>query len=556
MNLRLIFSFVILLLPSLLFADEVSSDQQTVQDGSVLDVQSIIRDRVENGPATCLSVGIIDEKGARRFNYGTLSTTDKKQANEHTLYEIGSITKTFTALLLAHLIQTGKADLDDPIDKYLPITVNVPDWKGKKITLRHLATHTSSLPRLPTNLHANNHEEEYENYTLTDLYYFLNNYELSEPPGTRYVYSNYALGVLGHVLSDMVGQDFVQLMQKEVIGKMGMTSTTFRLSTAEESQKALPYSRAGKRTANWDMPTLQGAGALKSSLNDMLIYLAYNMGRTGSSLSPAIEMTHKKSYLIAQKDDVSHWIGLNWMIKQYRNGPEFIWHSGGTAGYSSFIGFNKKRGIGVVVLSNSSKPIIDIGSHILNKKIPLKKSAQPTAYQTHKRIGLDIGLTTDDKTLPTARVFYNYFWGPFDFFQFKPFLGISNFAIKDHLVDSSIKHSVNFKVLEAGFLFDFGNIFNILFPNTLLAHVTLQQGMKLNRVFQVDSSNLSSTDLTPHFPVVSVQQISKVGYNIGIFSICVEIDSELQHLDKEKRYSRFGTSKGTSVNKITISHYF
>src|SRR5699024_2066700 len=158
-------------------------DMQTVK-------QSIQR-RLDEGDILGISIAYINVDGSVNFySYGFLSTDKQKQVSKNTIYEIGSVSKTFTSLILSRLVLQHKVALDDPINKYLPDSLHVPSYHGQKITLKSLATHTSGLPRMPSNFFPKNILNPYANYAVSYLYYFLDHYKLARKPGTSFQYSN------------------------------------------------------------------------------------------------------------------------------------------------------------------------------------------------------------------------------------------------------------------------------------------------------------------------------------------------------------------------------
>src|SRR5436190_17681405 len=134
-------------------------------------------------------VGMVDEQGSRIVHYGKLDNGSDQDVDGDTLFEIGSDTKTFTALLLQDMIDRGQMRLDDPVVRYLPPSVKVPTYGGKEITLRHLATHTSGLPSIPANLDPWRADNPYADYTVQKLYAFLADYRLTRAPGEKSEYS-------------------------------------------------------------------------------------------------------------------------------------------------------------------------------------------------------------------------------------------------------------------------------------------------------------------------------------------------------------------------------
>ncbi|MGC1520781.1 MAG: serine hydrolase, partial [Steroidobacteraceae bacterium] len=161
-------------------------------------------------------VGVIDAKGRRIVAYGSLEKADKRPLDGDTVFEIGSITKVFTSLLLADMVQRGEVKLDDPIAKYLPASAKVPERNGHSITLVDLATHTSALPRMPANFRPKDPANPYADYTDEQLYAFLSSYELIRDVGAKYEYSNLGFGLLGQGLAHRAGTDYETLVETRI----------------------------------------------------------------------------------------------------------------------------------------------------------------------------------------------------------------------------------------------------------------------------------------------------------------------------------------------------
>jgi serine-type D-Ala-D-Ala carboxypeptidase/endopeptidase len=158
-------------------------------------------------------VGVIDAKGRRVVSYGSLAKDDKRPLNGDTVYEIGSMTKVFTSLILMDMVQKGEVALTDPISKYLPATVKVPERNDKKITLADLSTQSSGLPRMPTNFTPTDALNPYADYSVEQMYQFISGYELTRDIGEKYEYSNLGVGLLGHVLTLRAGKDYETLVR-------------------------------------------------------------------------------------------------------------------------------------------------------------------------------------------------------------------------------------------------------------------------------------------------------------------------------------------------------
>ncbi|MCZ6681504.1 MAG: serine hydrolase [Candidatus Poribacteria bacterium] len=332
-----------------------------------VDIEKIIRERVDNGWSVGTVVGLIDSNGPRFYSYGKLSHGGDQPVDENTIYEIGSVTKVFTSLLLADMVEKGELRLDDPIEKFLPDTVKVPMYDGKKITLEHLATHTSGLPRMPDNLTPKNARNPYADYTVEQMYDFLSNYTLEIDIGSITEYSNFGAGLLGHILARKAGMSYEQLVVDGICNELKMDDTRITLSPAQEKRFAKGHMGEAEMP-NWDFLALAGAGALRSSAQDMLKFLAANLGLNKTELYPAMQNTHKARHE-AESPDMK--IALGWHVST-KYDTEIIWHNGGTGGYKSFIGFHPKKKIGVVVLSNSTQSIDDIGYHLLDGRYELE----------------------------------------------------------------------------------------------------------------------------------------------------------------------------------------
>ena len=335
-------------------------------------IMELLRERVDVAKASPgIVVGIIDEQGTRVVSYGNPKQGSAVVVDGETLYEIGSVTKVFTTELLADMVVKGEVKLEDPVSKYLPASVKVPERNGRQITLLDLATQTSALPRLPDNMAPADSNNPYADYTVEQLYKFLSSYTLTRDIGAKYEYSNLGMGLLGHVLALKAGTNYEALVTARLCRPLGMKDTAITLSADAQKRLASGHSRIGQPVSNWDIPTLAGAGALRSTVDDMLKFVAANLTLTNAALKDAMSMTHTPRVDVGPGMKIS----LGWHVATSR-GAELVWHNGGTGGYRSFIGFDKQRQRGVVVLSNSENGIDDLGFHLLEPKYPLEKMAK------------------------------------------------------------------------------------------------------------------------------------------------------------------------------------
>jgi CubicO group peptidase (beta-lactamase class C family) len=333
-------------------------------------VKQILVDRIDRDhQGVGIVVGLTGPGGRRIIGYGRRDVGDDAPLAAHTMFEIGSISKVFTSLVLADMVTRHEIALTDPIEKFLPSGVTAPTRNGKSITLEDLSTHTSGLPRLPTNLKPTDPTNPYADYSVDQLYQFLSTYTLTRDIGSQYEYSNLGGGLLGHVLGRRAGLSYEALVRERVTGPLAMPNTSIALTPDQRARLAVGHDAQLKAVPNWDLPTLAGAGALRSCADDMLTFVEAAMGAKPTPLASAF------GTMLATRRPTGNpnmEVALAWHIVS-RNGRDIVWHNGGTGGYRSFIGYDKAAGVGVVVLSNTSTAmgVDDIGLHLLDRRNPL-----------------------------------------------------------------------------------------------------------------------------------------------------------------------------------------
>jgi serine-type D-Ala-D-Ala carboxypeptidase/endopeptidase len=312
-------------------------------------------------PHASIVVGIITPNSTQVYGYGNISKANSTKVNGNTIFDIASITKTFTTTLLADMVKQGLVNQDDPIEKYLGATVKVPTYNGHKITLESLATHTSGLPDFPAGWIRNH------TYTTQQVYNFLSNTQFRSEPGTKANYSDFGMGLLGHILSIRAGVPYAQLVKDRILSVLGMdstgiamNSTAITLSDAIKSRLAKGHIDGKEVNLEFIPQAIQAAGALHSTANDLLKYLAANIGLIHTSINDIIQETHLIRHEYSQAPTLHFasnnnkslsvsYVGLGWFIDT-NLGTEVIQHSGGIDGYSSFIGFNPTKQQGAVLL--------------------------------------------------------------------------------------------------------------------------------------------------------------------------------------------------------------
>jgi CubicO group peptidase (beta-lactamase class C family) len=341
-------------------------------------IRAVIKERVDAKLSTGIVVGVLEPNGQRRIiAYGASGTSRPLDGNS--VFEIGSITKTFTAAVLADMVKRGELRYGDPVAKFLPASVKVPSRNGREITLFDLATQSSGLPYMPSNLKPKDASNPFADYTTEAMYEFLSSYTLTRDIGSQYEYSNFGVGLLGHVLALHAGLDLETLYRRRLLDPLGMPDTRITLTPSMRARLALGHSAKGEVVPNWDIGALSGAGALRSTVNDMLTYIAANLNAdvdsAGIPLAPALHATHLRR---RDAGSTQMGIGLAWHIVNRPDNGVIIWHNGGTGGYRTFSGYDPIRRNGIVVLTNANIPADDIGFHLIAPAIPLHPPQLPS----------------------------------------------------------------------------------------------------------------------------------------------------------------------------------
>lgn len=368
---------VLFLCAALLSADAARAQPSAPTLPPDAQIRQILAERIDVQQQNVgIVVGVIDAAGRRVVAHGSFDTSGARRVDGDTIFEIGSVTKVFTSLLLADAVSRGEMALTDPVSKHLPPDVKVPQRAGQQITLQDLAMHHSALPRLPANLKPASPANPYADYTVQQLYEFLSGHELTRDIGSRYEYSNLGAGLLGQLVARRAGMEYEALIKKRIAEPLGMKDTAIVLDAVLMQRLATGHNAQRRPVPNWDLPTLAGAGALRSTVNDLLNFLAAQLGYTTSPLTPVMRSTFVNRRPTGAPGME---IALGWHVQTTAGGREIVWHNGGTGGYRSYIGFDPKARIGVVALSNMSTAagVDDIGRHLLDSSLPLVKPSPP-----------------------------------------------------------------------------------------------------------------------------------------------------------------------------------
>ncbi|HET9369299.1 MAG TPA: serine hydrolase [Vicinamibacterales bacterium] len=315
-------------------------------------------------------LGILDEDGSTRVLSNGAAGAGARPLGPRTVFEIGSINKTFTGTLLADMAAKKDVALTDPISKYLPAGVTAPSRNGKQITLLDLATHRSGLPRLPDNHVPADWRNPYADYTVEKLYAFLSTHQLRRDPGAEAEYSNLGFGLLGHLLARAAGTSYQQLVKSRVLDPLGMTMTGYALDGAIAEWMAKGHNK-GEVVPFWfATEAIEGAGGLRSNLDDMMKYLKAQVGPANTALQKA--MRDAATERAALPGGAA--IGLGWQLVKVGD-RTLVAHGGGTGGFSTYIGFDPGKRVGFVMLTNTTSFPDDIGMDFLRRGPPLPITA-------------------------------------------------------------------------------------------------------------------------------------------------------------------------------------
>lgn len=326
-----------------------------------------IQQRIDEGYHLSTIIGVMDAEGVRYYSFGQLSLSSDAKPDENSIYEIGSITKTFTAILFSDLFLKKELSMDDSLQTLLPGS-NISSQENNPVTLKHLLTHTSGLPREPTNMDAGS-DDRYAKYTITDMYEFLREYSFPRKIENQYEYSNAGYGILGLIAEVKGGMSYEELITIRICDVLGMKDTRITLTDEQKDRLAKGF-RYGQSPSELDLGQFQAMGGLRSTASDMLRFLAANLGLEQSQLFNAMQFSHQPLVLKTGSENVE--IGLAWeILHRKESGQTITYHTGGTNGFVNFAGFNKQTMKAVVVLNSGRRYFSDIGFHILDPTYPI-----------------------------------------------------------------------------------------------------------------------------------------------------------------------------------------
>jgi CubicO group peptidase (beta-lactamase class C family) len=321
----------------------------------------------------CVAAAVV-EPGRITRSYACADPGEVSRIDDHTAFEIGSISKTMTAALLADLVRHGKASLDDPLSAYLPARTPVPSFKGQPILLRHLVTHFAGLPAQATRMAPVDPRNPYADVDPRMLFAALADVRLDQPPGTRFEYSTWGYMLLSYAVAHRAGLDYETLARRSLFEPFGMDGAYVTRPPAG-IRKAAGHTE-GRAIPEWTFPTdLAGTGGVRATLPDMIRYLQAQLGQIDAPVGPALVLSQQR---LAVEPD----IGMGWFMIQ-AGGRVLHTHDGGTGGFSSVMIFDRPGRRGVVLLSDTSWTpqigITELGLHLLDMgPAPLRQRETPS----------------------------------------------------------------------------------------------------------------------------------------------------------------------------------
>ena len=333
------------------------------------DLDATVARRIDGDrTGACLAVAVVDKDGVAR-TFHCAREKDRARIGADSAFEIGSVSKTMMGTLLAGMIESGKASLDDRLADWLPEGTRVPDYQGKPILLRHVVTHTSGLPALPPGLPIADMGDPYAKMTPRDILDALGRTTLERAPGTQFEYSNFASMVLSRAIARRAGTDFESLLRRELFQPLGM-KTAYVNKRPDGVRVAQGHAQTGAEVPAWHFATdLAGVGGVHATLDDMVRYVQGQLGLIETPIGKALELTHRQ--VNAQPP-----MGMNWMIGHIGS-RAVLAHEGGTGGFSSLVAFDPARRRGVVILSDTALTAVgglgDLGFHLIDASMPLGK---------------------------------------------------------------------------------------------------------------------------------------------------------------------------------------
>lgn len=320
-------------------------------------------------------IGIVNQKGRQIYSVGA---SDKLNIPiEDRFFEIGSISKVFTAILFQTMVSDKLVQLNDPVIKYEPRYAKAFSADGKEVTLNDLITHHANLPRNPSNIKVQDNMNPYASYEINDLDMLLSNHKLKKYK-RKFKYSNLGVGILGNILAGILETDYEKAINSRICKPLGLHDTYAHLNDSDRQRMIVSY-RRNKEIPQFSIPALLGAGVLKSTLNDMLTFLEANLGLVECPLHQILNQTHKIQSDIRVNNNTQ--MGLGWMVTQDKQTRENIhWHNGGTVGFNTYIGMKKEKKTGIIIATTQKHSMWKLIKILLGLNEPIADEIATDVY--------------------------------------------------------------------------------------------------------------------------------------------------------------------------------
>ncbi len=390
---------------------------------------------VENRVVDGLSVGYLEGEHYGSVHLGSSNQAGKK-ADNLTVYEIGSVSKVFTSLLLADAVVRGEIDLNATADIVNPAKIRLPSRDDTAIKWIDLSTHRAGLPRLPDNLPLTDLKNPYRDYDSKKAAAFLNQYKLPRPPGDSQEYSNLGASVLGYLVAQNAGQSYQQVLRERIAQPLRMTDCTVSLTSEQTKRLATPHNKFGSATLPWTFADLPGAGGIQATMRDMMRFAKAQLTPPTGPLGDAIELAWKQQ---RDADASGPAMGLGWMIA---GDGQTRWHNGQTGGSHAALFINRELKCAVIVLCNTA--VINEVDQLATQLV-LKAAGQDVKPTPPETSGKEPGnLAIDAKT--RRRLVGRYQLSPTFIFDVRDvdghlMVGITNQATQEVYPDSPTRWS-------------------------------------------------------------------------------------------------------------------
>jgi CubicO group peptidase (beta-lactamase class C family) len=337
-------------------------------------VREILRQRVEvSKRGVGYVVGLVDEAGARIVSYGHATQGQDRPVDGDSVFQVGSVTKVFTSLLLAQMVERGEVRLADPVALYVPSTVTTP--RARDITLLHLARHTAGFISLsfPDDLGATDLEDATDGYSNEMMFAFLDRHPMRATSGVHHSYSSFGMALLGELLARRAATDFESAIRTRILEPLGMARSGFALTPELRAVHATGHTSRGNPRALASARGMLGSGALRSTTNDLVRFVQAQLGLRESTLAGAMRATQLTEADL-QRPDLP--MGLGWFHTEIA-GKRVVSHGGSTPGFRAYVGMDLERKRGVVVLGNSDNDVSNLGLHLIYPYVPLYSPEPP-----------------------------------------------------------------------------------------------------------------------------------------------------------------------------------